>query len=279
MRIGYGNYGMPRTPWPEMVQQVAGIGYTSLELCVGAHYPTAPENLNGASRRNLRHALDAHNIGLGPLMIAGISVIEPSHAKHQASLERLRQIAKLGHDLGLERPVIVSTLGGKIAEWEERRDLLTTCVRDWAQVTAVEGSSFAFEPHVGGVVNSPERAVWLIEQVHHANLKINFDYSHFELIDVPMEDALTALIASAAGIHVKDVRGRPPDFQFVLPGEGTLDYVDYLSRLSVAGYTGDVTVEISGQIFNAPGYDPIAAARFSYATLDRAFVAAGLARQ
>ena len=279
MKIGYGNYGMPRTPWFEMIQQVAAIGYTAIELCVGANYPTAPENLAAAHRRELRSTLGTLGIALGPLMISGVNVIEPDLVRQQANLERLRQIVKLGHDLGLERPVIVNTLGGKIAEWDERRDLLAECVRDWAQVATVEGGNFAFEPHVGGIVNSPDRALWLIDRVHNPNLKLNFDYSHFELIDVPLETALAGLIPYAAGTHVKDVRGRPPNFQFLLPGEGTLDYAGYLSRLGRAGYVGHVTVEISGQVFNAPGYDPVAAARFSYATLDRAFVAADIARR
>ena len=42
---------------------------------------------------------------------------------------------------------------------------------------------------------------------------------------------------------------------------------------------GAVTVEISGHIFNAPGYDAVAAARFSYDTLSAAFTAAGISRR
>jgi hypothetical protein len=49
--------------------------------------------------------------------------------------------------------------------------------------------------------------------------------------------------------------------------------------LQQKGYDGAVTVEISGQIFHAPGYDPVAAARFSYNTLAAAFRAAGIERR
>ena len=279
MKIGYGNYGMPHTPWPEMVQVVAAIGYDGLELCVGADYPTAPEHLTATDRRNLGDSLARNNLDLGPLMVSGVNVIEPANTRHEASLDRLRRIVALGHDLGLKRTVVVSTLGGKTNEWESARQLLGERVSDWARVAAEEGGFFAFEPHVGGIVDSPDRARWLLEAVGNSGLKVNFDYSHFELKDVPLQKAMTELLSDAAGIHVKDVIGRPPSFRFVLPGEGTLDYVDYLKRLSTTGYTNHVTVEISGMVFNAANYDPVAAARFSYETLARAFTVASIERR
>ena len=115
--------------------------------------------------------------------------------------------------------------------------------------------------------------------VNKPSLRVHYDYSHFELIDIPLEETMDKLLPYAAGMHVKDVSGRPPAFRFLLPGEGTLDYARYLRLLQERGYDGAVTVEISGQLFNAPGYDAVAAARFSYDTLAAAFSAAGIDRR
>ena len=40
----------------------------------------------------------------------------------------------------------------------------------------------------------------------------------------------------AAHTHVKDQRGRVPDFEFLIPGEGPFDFCDYLRRMDAAGY-------------------------------------------
>ena len=277
MKTAYGNYGMPHTPYPDMLREVAELGYDGLELCVTPGYPTAPELLDAAQRKDLRlRALDL-DLEIDTLMLSGISVHEPDAARHQANLEQLRLIFALGAELGLDNPVLTSTLGGRTGDWDRARTTLADRVGDWTAVSAECGGIFAAEAHGGGLVHAPERMLWLLDAVNLPALKLNFDYSHFELLDIPLTHAIEQLVPHAVGVHVKDVRGRPPDFAFLLPGEGTLDYADYVRQLNAVGYDGYITVEISGQVFGAPGYDPVAAAGFSFRTLSEAVSAAGLA--
>ena len=79
--------------------------------------------------------------------------------------------------------------------------------------------------------------------------------------------------------HVKDERGRVPDFEFLIPGEGEFDYVRYLKAMRAAGYEEDICVEISIQVQRRTNYDPIAAAERSYAVLAKAFRDAGIGRE
>lgn len=275
MKTAYGNYGMPHTPYPAMLREVAAIGYDGLELCVTPGYPTAPDRLDAAQRKDLRlRALDL-DLEFDTLMLSGVSVHEPDAARHRANLELLRRIFALGAELGLDKPVLTSTLGGRTGDWERERTALADRVADWTAVSAECGGVFAAEAHVGGLVHAPKRMLWLLDAVNLPALKLNFDYSHFELLDIPLTHAIEQLVPHAAGVHVKDVRGRPPDFAFLLPGEGTVDYADYVRQLNAAGYDGYITVEISGQVFGASGYDPTAAAAFSYRTLSEAVSAAG----
>ena len=48
--------------------------------------------------------------------------------------------------------------------------------------------------------------------------------------------------------------------------------------LAASDYRGDVVVEVSGQVFGKPGYDPLAAARKCYNHLAPAMKAAGIER-
>jgi len=99
---------------------------------------------------------------------------------------------------------------------------------------------------------------------------VAYDYSHFELQGIGMEESMKLLLPRTRFIHVKDSTGDAAKFQFLLPGEGRTDYVTYFALLREHAFTGPVCVEVSGQIFNKPGYDPVAAAQKSYAALAKA---------
>lgn len=116
-------------------------------------------------------------------------------------------------------------------------------------------------------MNSPERLLWLLEQVKSPAVQVAYDYSHFELQGIGLEESLKALLPRTRFIHVKDAAGDARQFRFLLPGEGKTDYVKYFTLLRTLGYRGPVCVEVSGQLSNKPGYDPVAAARKSHATL------------
>jgi hexulose-6-phosphate isomerase len=277
MKLAYGNYGMPRTPWPEMLRLVADIGYDGVEVCVGPIYPTAPEQMSADDRARFRDECGTLGLGIASLLAVGASLLEPDPLQHAANLRRLTEVVALGQDLGMATPVVVNTLGGKSAEWETERDQMLQRVRDWSRAARGAGGVFAIEPHVGGMIDSPDRARWLLDALG-GDAGVNFDYSHFELKPTRLDESMDALLPRALGIHVKDVTGPYPSVRFLLPGEGTLDYAAYFRELIARGYDGWVTVEISGQIFNAAGYDAERAARFSYDTLSRAARAAGVAR-
>ena len=83
-------------------------------------------------------------------------------------------------------------------------------------------------------------------------------------------------VGSAPHTHIKDERGVDPDFAFLIPGEGEMDYARYLTLMDGAGYDGPIVVEISLMVQARPDYDPLAAAAQSYRVVSEAFEKAGL---
>ena len=77
-------------------------------------------------------------------------------------------------------------------------------------------------------------------------------------------------------VHVKDAQGKPGAFQFLLPGDGTIDYQRYFALLKEKRYQGWILVEVSRQLQTVPGFDPLLAARKSYENLAPRVKAAGL---
>ena len=93
-----------------------------------------------------------------------------------------------------------------------------------------------------------------------------------------MEKSLELLLPRCNFVTVKDgkrVNGAP---QFLLPGEGTIDYKRYCAKLREMSWSGWMLVEISRQLQVIPGYEPIQATRKSYAHLAPILNAAGLRR-
>lgn len=279
MKLAYGNYGMPETPYLKMLQQIANIGYDGLEICVNPNYPTDPNQLTADERKNLGSRIAEHGLEIDKLMAAGIPLLESNQVKRQATHDKLRDIFAFGGELGLDPIIVSTTIGGRVDDWEDQKELIVTCIREWGDVAAEFNGYIAFEPHANAIVHNPDRGIWVLEQANHPNLKINFDYSHFELLEIPLEIAIDQLIDYTISTHVKDVAGRPPDFQYLLPGAGDVDYTAYLRKMASVGYNGFITTEISAQIFRQADYDPVAAAQFCYDTLAQAFVDAGISRE
>ena len=277
MKIAYGTYGMPNTPPEEALSRLSTIGYDGVEIAVGPNFPTHPRKLDPSQRRELQASISDLGLDIPALMLL-INFLSEDAGAHRENLEALEQAAELGHDLGLDEPVVTFTMGGSTARYEEQRDEFVRRLNDYAEVAAKARCMLAAEPHVGGAIDRPERALWLVEAVGSPLVRLNFDISHFDLIGLSTDECVSAMVPHSVHTHVKDGRMVDGKVQFLLPGQGEFDYLAYLRAMNAAGWTGHITVEISGQIWNGPDYDPVAAAAESYAALNNAFKLAGLKR-
>jgi len=176
-------------------------------------------------------------------------------------------------------PVVNTTPGGKPEEWDTIRDLLVERTRELVEYAQARSVTIAMEPHVSAVIDTPEKVLQLLELVDSPYLKVNFDISHFDIVGLTIQDTVAALAPHTAHTHVKDQRGRVPNYEFLIPGEGDFDYLNYLKAMQAHGYDGFITVEVSVMVQRRPGYDPFAAATLSYETLSRAFIEAGIPRR
>src|SRR5205814_9510531 len=97
-----------------------------------------------------------------------------------------------------------------------------------AQHATKTGGVLALEPHVGQAMDQPEKIVALMQAVDSPNVRLNLDNSHFEVMGRDMDEYLPLLVPYAVHTDLKDQRGRSPAPEFLVPGEGGLDYAPYL---------------------------------------------------
>lgn len=279
MKLGYSTWGMPTVPIDTAIHHIAQLGYDGIELTIIPRFTTELSTLDAAERKRIADMLKQHNLAL-PAIAAHSSLLETDAAAHERNMWRLKGGVDLAVELaqGDELPAVNTTPGGKPEQWETLKNFLAERVGELVDYAAERGVTIAMEPHIGAIIDTPAKVLELLESVNSPYLKVNFDISHFDIVSMSTEETVSALAAVSAHTHVKDQRGIAPDFEFLIPGEGTFDYVGYLKAMQAHGYDGFITAEVSFMVQARENYDPLAAATLSYETLSRAFTEAGIER-
>ncbi|NBV85407.1 MAG: sugar phosphate isomerase/epimerase [Verrucomicrobia bacterium] len=273
VQLGFSLYGMKGVPLEEALQLCAQTGYRQVELALNPGYASHPGQFSLEARRSFVERLRALGLSV-PCLMLNLSLTAEAQA-HAEGLQAIAEAAALARDLDPVNPPFLETvLGGKPAFWEDQKRGMVEKLGAWVEAAQKSRTRLALKAHVNSAVNSPERLLWLLDELKSEHLCVAYDYSHFEIQGMDLERTLEALLPQTRFIHVKDSSGDAAKFQFLLPGEGRTDYVRYFSLLKRMRYSGPVCVEVSGMIFNKPGYDPGAAAKRSYDVLSRALASA-----
>ena len=242
--------GYPNWPLERAFARTAQLGYTGAELF-------EPAKLNAKEVRELsrKHKLPIISI-MEDLKLTG------DEAKN---LQQLESSLKLAKEIG--RPIVETVVGAKPEDWPAIRPQFLARLKLWAQLAEKYKTTVAIKAHIGSGLHLPEQAAGLCTQINSTYLKINYDYSHFQLQKVPLAQTLKAALPHIAMIHIKDSTGTLPNHRFVLPGEGTIDYTRYAALLRELSYTGPIVVEVSTHVLQQSDYNPEVAARFVAGTV------------
>lgn len=272
-----GTYGMKTLSTQQALRAIAEIGYDGVEPCLISGWPMDPAKLSSSDRRAIRFLLGETGLAV-PALLESLP-ITGDPAKRASNLERLKLAVDLGNELvPLTPPVVDTTIGGKSADWEEIKGTMADELHAWARVAEDAKTTVCFKPHVGNAVSSPERAIWLLKEVGSPRIRIIYDYSHFYLEGFSLASSLKQLLPYTSFISVKDAAGTAARPEFLLPGEGKTDYLEYFRLLRELRYSGYVGVEVSVMIQRKPKYQPIPAARLCYERLAPLFTRAGVER-
>jgi sugar phosphate isomerase/epimerase len=271
-------YGMRTLGWEAALEACAKIGYDAVELALMPNWHAEPKRLGKDERRRVRERLRTLRLGLPALMenlpLAG------NEQSQRDNLQRLQAALDLGVELAPDAPPLIETiLGGAVGDWDKLRRQFADRLGEWARLAEKHKTIIAVKPHRSNAMNLPAHAVWLMEQVKSPWIKLAYDYSHFQHRDLSIAETVKQLLPHTRFIHIKDTRMVDGRATFVLPGDGGIDYAELLRAIRTADYRGCICVEVSGQVQNQKGYDPIAAARRSYENVAPAFMKAEIRRR
>jgi sugar phosphate isomerase/epimerase len=279
-RIGFatGTYGMKTMSTADALHTLAEIGYDGVQLCFIAGWPTDPAKLSATDRRELRKLIGDTGLGL-PAVLEGLPYGNTPE-KRAHNVERLKLAVDLANELAPSNPPVVDTiLGGKSTDWDKLKGPLAEVLSEWAKVADASKTTVCFKPHADQAVDSPERAIWLLKQVNHPRIRIIYDYGHFFLEGFSLESSLHELFPYIAFVSIKDsARTASGKHEYLLPGDGKTDYLEYFKLLRQLRYSGYAGVEVSAMIHNQPGYEPVPTARLCYERLAPLMAKAGVKR-
>jgi sugar phosphate isomerase/epimerase len=273
VKLAFSAWAMREWSLERQITLVQRAGYVGICLVSGAEFPFDAVRIDRAERQRICRLLDEAGLALTAIA-SHVNLLEADSTQ----LDRLRITLDLAAELaGASQPPPVITMGyGTPETYSHIRPVLADRFGELAQHAARSGGVVALEPHVGQSMDLPEKVVWLMQAVDSPHFRLNLDNSHFEVMGCDLDDYLPKLVPYAVHTDLKDQRGRSPDHEFLVPGEGDFSYSRYLRAMHRLGYTGYVTVEISVMVQRRPDYDPAEVAARSYRTLVAAAKDAGV---
>jgi len=309
---------MATVPYTDFIPGLSDIGFTAIAISVVPGYTIGGQRvanagdqagLSAADRKRIKQAFQERGLEL-PSIIGNQSLVEQDPELSAANLNRLRDAIDLCVELtppGQAVPTLNTGVAGRSGDLEANRQMVLDRLGALTDYARQHGVVICIEPHVGGAVDTPERAEWLVGAIDSPALRLDFDVSHFEVVGVPLDESVGRLGPLAGAAEIKDQHfrylrslddadaapagwlvegngvgracapdGRPVEFQFLLGGEGTFELSKYLRLMHAQGFSAPIAFEASVQCQARPGYDALASAVQIYRWMAAGWQAAGI---
>ena len=275
MKLYYSTYGMKQLDIFEALPRLKDMGYEGMEIAVTPGWPTEPASMDQTARKKLADLLRQLDWPTPALM----ALLSPGSEGEErpAVLAQFHATFEMSRELRLDdNPMVISTTLGRHPAWETGKERIVELVLEVADVAAEYDALVAIEPHAGDDFETPEKAAWLMEQTNHPNLGLNFDYSHFVVEGIDLQHSIDLNLKYSVHNHIKDgYLDEEGKVCYQLPGDGALDLNVYFKAMQDAGWDKYICPEVTGQIWNAEGYDAWGTAQLCYDALSKARASLG----
>ena len=242
-RLSCTDFSFPQLSHEQALGTIALLGLRGVDIGLfegHGHLKPSRELRNPArSGAVLRNRLDSHGLKAADLFLqihAGFeecAINHPEPKVRRFARDRFSRCLDYATAIGADH---LTVLPGVAFKGEARRDSLGRSADElgWRIAAAGEaGIQAAVEPHVGSLIDTPERTLALTDLV--PGLGLTLDYAHFTRGGIP-DDRIEPLLAHATHLHARCARrGR---LQCPLK-ENTIDFprvVDGLTRRRFKGW-------------------------------------------
>ena len=270
-KFGYSTYALKMVDPFEAVKIISEAGYDALEICASEEWPSSPTVFSTDQQEQLVKLVQ--DLGFpSPIIFGNIDVCAPYYdrvAMYDLTKKKFEMAQRLHFD---DSPILITTTPGHSAPpWNSGKNQIRDAFLNLADMAAVEDVVISIEAHAGTDFETPEKAVWMMEQTAHPNLKLDLDISHFVVEGSDMVHSVDLCAPYASMVHIKDGEKVDDQIKFCLPGAGSIDITGFFSALRSNGLEDmPVFAEVSVQQSREPDYKPLRVAEFCHEALDTA---------
>lgn len=246
--------GLPALSIEDVIRRVARAGYGAIELNAET-LPWAPPHVTPETTGERRAAIvdlcKTSGISI-PAVGAHVEMVGAEKASRQSAIAFVEGCIDLARDLGAP---IVHILSGPVAAGSseaEAKRWFAAAVEQTVAYAEARDVQLGIEAIVGHAFRSVDDYHQLARDLPGVNFYVNFDPSHLEVQGENPARVIDELADRINHVHLKDGKGRYPDFSFPPLGEGAIDFHGLVSGLRKAGYAGAMSLEYEAQVY---GYD------------------------
>lgn len=124
-------------------------------------------------------------------------------------------------------------------------------LRELLAIALSHNVTLTVEPHIGGILSSPDLAMAMLRAV--PGLKLTLDYAHFICMGYSQEQ-IDPLAAHAAHIHLRQARPGALQAKF---NEGTISFGAMIETLRDVNYDGFISIEYVHQAYMNTVFDDV----------------------
>lgn len=213
LKLSCTDFSFPKLNHDQSLATIALLGFRGVDIGLfeGNDYLKPSRELRQPTRsaEALKARLDSHGLQASDLFLqihAGFEACAINHPDPKIRLfarERFTRGLDYAKALGSDHLTI---LPGVLFKDESRKDSLKRSADELAwRITAGKeaGIQVAIEPHVGSLVDTPERTLALTDLT--PGLGLTLDYSHFTRAGIP-DERIEPLLAHATHLHARCAR-------------------------------------------------------------------------
>lgn len=251
MQIAFHSVGQPNTPILDLIPRVAAAGYGGIELNAEtlpwANPHVTPETSTG-DREAIRRACAAHSLAI-PAVGAHIEMLSADPAVRAVAIRFVEGCIDLAADLGSPLVHVLSGPQPSDVAYEDGWRWFADAVARTTTYAGGKGIGLGVEAIAGHLFHRTDDYHRLYRDLPGTPFFVMYDPSHYEVQGESPIRVADELGDHIRHVHLKDGKGRFPDFAFPPLGQGTIDLRDVVRHLHAVGYAGAVSVEYEAQAF------------------------------